>query len=406
MKSSSTESGNDKNTTNNSGESPIKKIEESITPKKSNLVEPEKDVVEGSKQENKTKRAVINTINKDIEKNIEKGIQTKTEPGTQAEKLDHHDSEKKTAIQRSLKNKYLQVENKKDTRYHFKDRENAIAFEKKGDSITSKHDDKHITSDMLNLAIDNGWEGIAVKGTKGFKSEVWIQASLKGVAVRGFRPTKLDKEKLEQEKIYEAKKLARSEKIPASKSMNLNSSQEKVVGALKDHMKDRGDSKDAIDNAEKKVNQRFSERNTVVGKVVDLGNAKYLNKNENDNSYFVELKTADGSKKIWGVKLEELVRNGHIKKGDNIALEKTAKEKVEVGKNIVNEKGVHTKTSVSATRNSFKVHNLDQINEATKNKLINADKTRSLTPALPERNISRENQPIQTQEIEREGMER
>jgi Large polyvalent protein-associated domain 7 len=52
---------------------------------------------------------------------------------------------------------------------------------------------------IVQLAEAKGWQSLNVKGTTEFRRDVWMQASLRGMPVRGYEPTEKDKEALTRE---------------------------------------------------------------------------------------------------------------------------------------------------------------------------------------------------------------
>lgn len=93
----------------------------------------------------------------------------------------------------SLRKRFLQAENK----FYFRDDENKLAFEDKGKRLATEHNDPEIARSMVELAQAKGWSTIKLKGTDEFKREVWLQASLKGMDVQGYKPLDVDLARLE-----------------------------------------------------------------------------------------------------------------------------------------------------------------------------------------------------------------
>lgn len=98
----------------------------------------------------------------------------------------------------SVKNSYVyKVANRflAEQKINFYDRDSkdgSIAFEDRADSLhTSKEDDKTIKA-MLDVAQSKNWTAIKVKGTEAFKREAWLEASIRGVEVKGFKPQDKD----------------------------------------------------------------------------------------------------------------------------------------------------------------------------------------------------------------------
>lgn len=67
-----------------------------------------------------------------------------------------------------------------------------IAFEDRKTSLnTSRHDEKTVNA-MLDLAESKGWTEIKLKGEEEFKQKAWLEASLRGIATKGYKPSDKD----------------------------------------------------------------------------------------------------------------------------------------------------------------------------------------------------------------------
>ncbi len=90
-----------------------------------------------------------------------------------------------------VKNRYL-LDQK--TNYYDKDDKNQvnIAFEDRNKSLhTSRQDEKTIYA-MLDMAQAKNWTAIKLKGTEEFKQKAWLEASLRGIEVKGYEPNEKD----------------------------------------------------------------------------------------------------------------------------------------------------------------------------------------------------------------------
>ena len=90
-----------------------------------------------------------------------------------------------------VKNKFLGDEK---VNYYDKgdDEQVNIAFEDRKDSLnTSRQDEKTINA-MLDLASSKGWTAIKLKGTEEFKQKAWLEAQLRGIETKGYKPTERD----------------------------------------------------------------------------------------------------------------------------------------------------------------------------------------------------------------------
>ncbi|MBW4016805.1 hypothetical protein HG534_10930 [Moraxella osloensis] len=102
----------------------------------------------------------------------------------------------------NLRNNYiLKVKNRalQDEKINYYDKSDTttIAFEDRKTGLhTSKEDEKTINA-MLDLAQSKGWSSINLKGTEAFKRQAWLEASIRGIEVKGFKPSEKDMAELE-----------------------------------------------------------------------------------------------------------------------------------------------------------------------------------------------------------------
>lgn len=142
-----------------------------------------------------TNQAEVNSIEKaeniDISKST-KGINQDPEETkvTDTKKLKADDSKESSeeGIPKALLNKYYVV----DDKYHFKGNPEKVAFEDSGKALKTTIDDKHIAASMVEVAKAKKWETIQVKGSEEFKRNVWLEASMKGMTVKGYEPRDID----------------------------------------------------------------------------------------------------------------------------------------------------------------------------------------------------------------------
>lgn len=95
----------------------------------------------------------------------------------------------------TIKNQYLV--NEKEDKFFDKGQGQKLAFEVVADkSIKTPLNDSKTVSSMLLLAESKGWKSITLNGEKDFKREAWLQSTMRGIEVRGYSPSKEDKELL------------------------------------------------------------------------------------------------------------------------------------------------------------------------------------------------------------------
>ncbi|MFT0172252.1 DUF5710 domain-containing protein [Paraburkholderia mimosarum] len=70
-------------------------------------------------------------------------------------------------------------------------------FEDVGARLNSRQNDRSTIADMMAVAKAKNWDSIVVRGSETFRRNAWIEASLAGVDVKGFRPAESDEALLE-----------------------------------------------------------------------------------------------------------------------------------------------------------------------------------------------------------------
>ncbi|MCC7266879.1 MAG: hypothetical protein IT546_06005 [Caulobacteraceae bacterium] len=73
------------------------------------------------------------------------------------------------------------------------------AFRDHGGRLSTERSDPQIIVDLLRIAQHRGWTSLAVRGEPAFRREVWLQARLAGLQVRGYRAAAPERRALEQQ---------------------------------------------------------------------------------------------------------------------------------------------------------------------------------------------------------------
>lgn len=304
----------------------------------------------------------------------------------------------------ALRKRFLQAENK----FYFRDDENKLAFEDKGKRLATEHNDPEIARSMVELAQAKGWSTIKLKGTDEFKREVWLQASLKGMDVQGYKPLDVDLARLEDlrketgrnadhgrniiDQVPERSKAGdRAERTEAvdktavvdENTRTLSKRQLSALETIKGVMRARGDSETAVNMAAELAAERFQTNRVYVGKVVDHGAAPYENDPKNERSYYVKLQTDAGEKIVWGVDLERAVGDGKAQVGDDVALAYQGKQPVTVPVKEYDDKGkVVGVSEITTNRNTWDVRRLETVREEVKEKLAEAARKADRQPLV------------------------
>lgn len=194
-------------------------------------------------------RSYPNSIENDLSKDKEANNQA-SRPISR-ERYKNEDEELEFDLPSSVKNNYVfKVANRflETQKVNFYDRnsnDGSIAFEDRAKSLhTSKEDEKTIKA-MLDVAQAKNWSAIKVKGTEAFKREAWLEASIRGIEVKGFKPQEKDLIELQKR---QAERNTNQVLGNETRSRELNSKREEQSKlytkeedkSIRDHAKDAG----------------------------------------------------------------------------------------------------------------------------------------------------------------------
>ncbi|WP_198266668.1 LPD7 domain-containing protein [sulfur-oxidizing endosymbiont of Gigantopelta aegis] len=220
----------------------------------------------------------------------QKNIPNEVEPAT-----DIDDASTEQKIPPEIDRLYLNTGNGV---YHFKDKPNQKALVIKDQKIQSPFGNKTIARSMVAIAEAKSWTELKVRGSTTFKRSVWLEASLKGMDVKGYKPDEKDLALLSQQQ--------------------------------------KAQSNEIINETE---NQKIKD-STITGTLVQHGKAPYQFNEKNNQSYFVTLKDANGKEHTtWGVDLERVMTENKIEPGQEISLKNEGRKPVTIKEPIRNEKG-------------------------------------------------------------------
>ncbi|MDK4565641.1 hypothetical protein QG053_11490, partial [Kingella kingae] len=102
--------------------------------------------------------------------------------------------------------------------YNERTGETSIYINNEKNQLKTKHSDFDTVDAMIKIAEQNKWESITVKGTPEFRKLAWEMASIQGIEVKGYKPTK------QEIAIMEARK-ARIDELKATNRIEGNPQQ-------------------------------------------------------------------------------------------------------------------------------------------------------------------------------------
>lgn len=86
----------------------------------------------------------------------------------------------------AIERRYLHI----DDRYFFPDR--TLAFIDDGDRIRVRTENREVLHSVVAIAQARGWRIIELRGTEAFRQNMWREAALRGIEVRGYEPTQAE----------------------------------------------------------------------------------------------------------------------------------------------------------------------------------------------------------------------
>ena len=234
-------------------------------------------------------------------------------------------------------------------KFHFKDQPEQIAFKDKGEKMVSASNDERVAKAMATMADAKGWKTIKVSGHPDFQREVWMEASLRGLEVRGFKPSEQDIKALDGRREHTMKNIV--EQDATGRSRNATSERQEQPDKTTDRPAPKVEAKKSVE----------ADSRVFTGRVLEHGQANYNHDPEEKQSYFVKLDTKAGEKTVWGVDLNRAMSESKAGAGDEVKLEFKGKERVVVDALDRDEAGkVIGKKPIETNRNTWEVQISDK----------------------------------------------
>lgn len=234
-------------------------------------------------------------------------------------------------------------------KFHFKDQPGQIAFKDKGEKMVSASNDERVAKAMATMADAKGWKTIKVSGHPDFQREVWMEASLRGLEVRGFKPSEQDIKALEGRREHTMKNIV--EQDVSGRGRNVATERQEPTEKITDKPAPQVGMKKTVE----------ADSRVFTGRVLEHGPANYNHDPEEKQSYFVRLDTKAGEKTVWGVDLNRAMSDSKAKPGDEVKLEFKGKERVVVEALDRDETGkVIGKKPIETNRNTWDVQISDK----------------------------------------------
>jgi Large polyvalent protein-associated domain 7 len=97
-----------------------------------------------------------------------------------------------SAVPDAVAERFLKV----DDKYYFPDKK--LAFVDRGTKLKAETNNLEVIKSIVTIAETRGWEALTVTGAQDFRKEVWREANLRGIDVRGYEPSDLERQELQR----------------------------------------------------------------------------------------------------------------------------------------------------------------------------------------------------------------
>jgi len=265
-----------------------------------------------------------------------------------------------------VKERFIQADNK----YYFPDKTHA--FDDRGTKLATRSENQEVVRSIVAIAQARGWDRVTVRGTEDFRRAAWLEASLSGIEVGGYKPSKVKKAHLEtlldrsgQENSVE-RGADRQQSTAPERTGPGTAKQPKAAGKAPSGNRpaataDASQEATASAPAAPAASSVPLRAGVVAGKLLEHGEAKYQHDPKKESSYFVKVETARGEQTVWSVHLKRAVAESGVAVGENIAIEKQGSKPVTARERVFDESGKAVgERPVETHRNKWFVGSVDK----------------------------------------------
>jgi conjugative element/phage-associated large polyvalent protein len=188
----------------------------------------------------------------------------------------------------------------REARLYADERKEYLAFKATDDRLVTRIAAAEVIRDMVSVAQHRQWEALHVRGSVEFRREAWLEASARGMDVKGYQPSELDRQALADRRVAWDRAQARTNDAEA------RSASDRPLQA-----------------------DRLDYDKGVSGRLMEVGYGPYRNRADAEPSTYVAIELDDGRRhQVWGVGLETDVANSGGRPGDRISMRRDGVEPV------------------------------------------------------------------------------
>ena len=187
-----------------------------------------------------------------------------------------------------------------EARLYADERGEYLAFKVTDDRLVTRLTAAEVIRDMVSVAQHRGWQALHVRGSAEFRREAWLEAGARGMEVEGYQSTDLDRQTLADRREVWHRAHPRSPEIEARS------------------VSERGERAD-----------KFDYDKGVSGRLIEVGQAPYLNRVDAEASTYVAIELDNGRQhQVWGVGLEKATADSNAQPGDRVNVRRDGVERV------------------------------------------------------------------------------
>ena len=221
-------------------------------------------------------------------------------------------SEDPWALPPSVRERFVQDRR----RFYFPD--GTEAFRDGGRRLMTGSENTEVVRSLVEIAQVRGWGEITVEGTERFRREAWRQGRLAQLEVRGYRPSEAERAQVVRALARKAEGRQLELDVTDRASGLAVPGDEPRTGSTGTPPSGRAPGRAAND--------------LLVGTLLDHGAERYRFDPKEDPSYFVRIKTPEGTRTVWGKDLERAMTHSMTQPaiGEAVGLRRVGAEPVTV----------------------------------------------------------------------------
>ncbi|WP_108610797.1 LPD7 domain-containing protein [Aminobacter sp. MSH1] len=203
--------------------------------------------------------------------------------------------------------------------FRFKDQPAKTAFRDDGNVLKTATNDDRVAKAMVTMAEAKGWKTISVSGHPDFRREAWLEASLRGMEVKGYKPQQQDLQDLAA--LRERQERNTIEPVPerARSGRDVGAAAERQQEAVQRPQEAIREPQAAATAAARQEAPRSAER-AYSGVLLAHGAANYRHDPQERPSYYAIVATAKGEETVWGKDLQRSLADSGAKIGEAVKI--------------------------------------------------------------------------------------